>query len=529
MHSSAMAIAWQFRQRHRWGLNGLACSIVVLAVIRLLVLPGRVRFDSAQAFALGCVVPLTATFLYFLAIFSFGLSGDVAARQSLYPARMLTLPLTSSALAGWPMIFGSAAMVVLWLATRVLGVWPSDVDVPVLWPALLGASLLAWTQALTWMPYAMRGLRVIVTVLWLATIDAIVMVALAYKPSEAVMLLILAPHLPIAYLVARYAVARARRGDVPDWRVGFGRAERSVAEPRTFSSASGAQMWFEWRQYGRSLPSLVAMVLPFELSLLFVFRETPVIVIETLVAVLFTPPFMAMFVAASSGSVTSFTTRRPVIAAALIAPKLQATLLSALAAWLLVLTATPVALLWSGTSPVLFDAMHRVVEAAGTPRAIAILLFAVAALVASTWKQLVQSLFIAMSGREWMVKASVFAALALLATVPPIADWVLSDRYRRVALWSAFPWILAVFVCVKTAAAGWIAVRLLAKRIVSDRALVAFALVWDVTPPAVYGLLVWIFPNVIVRHYFLAFVAILAVPLVRIASAPLALEANRHR
>ncbi len=46
--------------------------------------------------------------MYFLAVFSFGLSGDLAARQSIYPARMFTLPVTSAALAGWPMLYGTA-------------------------------------------------------------------------------------------------------------------------------------------------------------------------------------------------------------------------------------------------------------------------------------------------------------------------------------------------------------------------------------------------------------------------------------
>src|SRR5204863_8097822 len=102
--------------------------------------------------------------------------------------------------------------------TRALALWPSDVEVPVFWPALLAGSLLAWTQALTWMPYPLRGLRVIITVLWLAAIDSVIMVALNLKASELVMLAILAPHVPLAYLVARSAVARARRGDVPEWR-----------------------------------------------------------------------------------------------------------------------------------------------------------------------------------------------------------------------------------------------------------------------------------------------------------------------
>src|SRR2546427_13250775 len=107
-------------------------------------------------------------------------------------------------------------MAILWFATRFLAVLPSGVHVPVIWPALLAASLLAWTQALTWMSYPLRGLRVIVTVLWLAVIDAIVMVAIELRASEPVMLALVAPHIPLAFLAARSAVARARRGDVPD-------------------------------------------------------------------------------------------------------------------------------------------------------------------------------------------------------------------------------------------------------------------------------------------------------------------------
>src|ERR1700692_4030769 len=105
MRSHAAAIAWEFRQRHRWGLIALAVYLLVLATINLLILqPGRsVDFDD-ESFALVVVVPLTATFIYFLAVFSFGLSGVLAACQSVYPARMFTLPLTTAALVGWPML-----------------------------------------------------------------------------------------------------------------------------------------------------------------------------------------------------------------------------------------------------------------------------------------------------------------------------------------------------------------------------------------------------------------------------------------
>jgi hypothetical protein len=221
----------------------------------------------------------------------------------MYPARMFKLPVTTAALAGWPMLYGSAAMAILWLATRLFAVWPSGASVPVLWPALLAASLLAWTQALTWMPYALPGLRVVVTVLWLMVIDSVVLLALHFKARELVMLAILAPQVPLAYVAARFAVGRARRGDVPDWRDAFGWlttiASGLVHRREYFPSSARAQLWFEWRRHGRSLPALVGILLPFELGLLFVFADTPALVFETLFGVLITPPLMAGFVAAT--------------------------------------------------------------------------------------------------------------------------------------------------------------------------------------------------------------------------------------
>ena len=311
--------------------------------------------------------------MYFLAVFSFGFAGDLAGRRSIYPARMFTLPVTSGALAGWPMLYGTAAMAILWLATRFLAVWPSGLDAPLIWPAMFAAVILAWTQALTWMPYALPGLRVIVTVLLLVMIDVVVFVALYLEASEPVMLAILAPKLPLAYLVARFAVARARRGDVPDWRRIFAWlgwiADLLPRRRDRFRSPARAQVWFEWRRHGRSLPALVGILLPFELSLLFVFSDTPALVFETLVAVLLTPPFMAAFVAATVGraspegsdsyELTPFIATRPLTSAALITAKLKATIRSTLASWLLVLVAIPLALRLSGTSPVVVDWMRE--------------------------------------------------------------------------------------------------------------------------------------------------------------------------
>jgi len=531
MRSPGAAFAWEFRQRHRWGFVAVGVYLFVLALIKLVGL--RIELDE-ETFALVIVTPLTSTLLYFMAVFSFGLDGDFSARRSMYPSRMLTLPVTTGALAGWPMLWGAIAMAGLWLATRFLGVWPPKFDVPIVWPALLAASLLAWTQALTWMPYPLPGLRVIVTVIWLATIDAIIMVALEMKAREAVMLAIIAPHIPLAYLVARTAVARARRGEgvgasSPTRPTGAGGLE-NPPHINGFSSPQRAQAWFEWRQYGRSLPALVAILLPFQLAFLFLFRATPELVYETLLFVLVTPPFMAIFVAATvSKPAGAFIATRPLTDASLIAARLQTALRSTLAAWLLIVIAVPLALRFSGTAPIVLGRVQRLAEMFGIPRAAGIILLVFLALVASTWKQLVQSLYIGMSGREWAVKASVFTALLLLAVAVPAGLEISRSRVAMALLWTSLPRIAVVLIVLKISLAVWIAMRLRDQRLVSDRTLIAGALCWDVAVFALYGLLLWIFPPIVIRAYELALLAILAVPLARLSAAPLAVAWSRHR
>ena len=542
MRSPAAAIAWEFRQRHRWGLIALAGYLVVLAVIKVLVPePARTfNMDSAERFGVVVMVPLTTTFLYVLTVFSFGLSGDVAGRPSMYPARMFTLPASTTALTRWPMLYGAAAMALLWLATRFLAVWPSGFDIPTIWPALAAVSLLAWTQALMWMPYGLPGLRVILAVLWLSTMDSIVLLALRYHASEAMMVAIVAPQIPLAYVAARLAVARARRGDVPNWSGAFPVARNAGVSTlrKSFRSAANAQAWFEWRLSAKSLPVWVAIVLPFELLLLWTAGPSRVLVLEFLFIVFVTPVIMATFAAATvsktsvnasdSYGLPPFLATRPLTSAQIVAAKLNATIWSTALAWALVLVAVPLALEWSGEMPLVGERLRRFAEAVGTPRAVVFLLLVVAAFVASTWKQLVQTLYIGLTGRAWLIKGSIFVTLTFLILVGPTAEWVIETR-RFWRLWNALPLIFATLVCFKMLAAAWISTRLYRSRLVSDRALVIGAACWCVAVFALYGVLVWMLDTPHIPHHLLLLLAILAIPLARLSAAPLALAWNRHR
>jgi hypothetical protein len=439
------------------------------------------------------------------------------------------------------MLFGAAVSVILWTATRLLALWPSSIQVPVVWPGFLAVVLLAWAQALTWMPYGLPGVRVIVVMLWLTAIDTIVILAIHFRASEALMIAFLLPQIPLAYLVARYAVARARRGDVPDWSgafTWFARIARVSRLRNHFRSAATAQAWFEWRLSGKSLPVWVAIILPFQLLLFWVAGTSTLLVIELLLGVLFTPIIIATFAAATvskpsvnvsdSYGLPPFLATRPLTDAQLIAAKLKTTLASTALAWLLIVVAVPIALEWSGEMPLVVERSRRFAQTVGTPHAVVFLLIVVAAFVASTWKQLVQTLYIGLTGRAWLVKGSIFATLTLLFFIGPIAEWIIETR-RLGRLWSTLPLIFTLLVCLKMSAAAWIATRLYRNRLLSDRVLVASAACWCVAVFALYGVLVWLLDTPHIPHYLLMLLAILAIPLARLSAAPLALAWNRHR
>src|SRR3989442_12003951 len=163
MRSPALAIGWEFRRRHLWALIAMAGYLLALAAIKLLLLGPMepVRLDPPDGRAAVVIAPLTATYFYLLAAFSFGFAGDLGARPSIYPARMFALPVRTAALVGWPMLYGTAAVAILWLGTPLSPRRPWGIELPLIWPAPLGAGFLAWTQALLWMAYSWPGLRAV--------------------------------------------------------------------------------------------------------------------------------------------------------------------------------------------------------------------------------------------------------------------------------------------------------------------------------------------------------------------------------
>jgi hypothetical protein len=274
---------------------------------------------------------------------------------------------------------------------------------------------------------------------------------------------------------------------------------------------------------------MVASVVPVELLLLFIpGNDSAAVVLTVLFIVLITPPFLAMIAAAAMSTSTTFTATRPMRTASLVAAKIRMTVWSTIAAWVLVLIFVPIALELSGTMPVFVERVGTGLEVTGPLRAIAAAAFLFAALFAATWKRLVQSLCIGLTGRDWVIKSTVLFAFAFLMAIGPVFDWIRFDTRVQNVLWNSLPWVLAAFVFLKMIAASFVAIRLYDSRLLTDRALVTGAMCWLATVTVIYGVLEWFAASPAFPRYFLAAIAILNVPLARVSAAPLALDWSRH-
>jgi hypothetical protein len=537
MTVAARALAWELTRRHRLGFAGIALYVVAIVAIRLLFfdLGETVPMEEGEKFAILVVVPITIVFVFLLAVFTYGLAGNIGARQSIFPARLFTLPVSSGELALWPMLYAAVSVAALWLITRAFLVWPTGVPVPVFWPALAIAALFAWTQALAWMPYPLPGLRVVAMLLVLTGLQAMTLIALEYDASEWTMAAILLPQVPLAYLVARLAVSRARRGEVPDWSLVAGARRRATIAP--FASAARAQAWLEWKAHGMALPFLVACLLPFELLLLWTTGETR-LVWYVLLGVMITPPFLAAFAAVSIAQPVSradmhglspFLATRPLSSAALIAAKLTMSVLSTAVAWLLVFVAVPIALVLSGTSGVVVNFARERAAEFGTLRATTLLLLVVGLFLLATWRALVQTLYVGLAGRVWLKRIWLSATLLALCLFGPAVELLLSSARLQIWLWNSFGWLLAAAVLLKVAGALRIAAMLHDSRLVSGRALLGWSAAWSGSVLALYALMAWWMDTRLFAVHLFGALAILIVPFTRVAAAPLALWRNRHR
>jgi len=540
----SLAIGWMLWRRHSLGLRlvlGYLCAAGIVAAV----LPmERLEPWGIQAVFGVDITLMILLALYLLSVFAMG-DGDLAGRESCFPASLFTLPVRTGALAGWPLAYAAAAVSLVWLAMAGFILRPWGLPVPLWWPAMLIAAAVACVQALLWLPFGLPWLRVLVaSVLLPVGVSCAVNYGVESRASEGFLVGLFTGLGAVAWVGAYEGVRRARRGDVPNWTTLL----RPLSWPTQllprrsspFGSAIGAQVWFEWRRTGNSLPIMTALVLPVVLLPLALLGKNDAIPTSvTLVTTLLLPVFFAGLAGTTvSGNhpwvkdyygVPAFTATLPMATAPMVGAKLKAAALSVLAAWVLVAVVVPPAVVLTGRLEEMAGWWQRALHSQHPVTVIAGMVAALALLLIWTWKRQVDSLFLGLTGRKWVIHVSLIVGMggftALIMAVawfghhPEAHEWVLA----------VLPWVLALGILARLVMAG-LALRLALRWGLLGSRTVAFWVTGELLlAAALFSLLAWSVPANLVSWYYLAFGVFWCTPMAHLAATPLALAWNRHR
>ena len=542
MRSPCCAIAWQLGARYRWWLLGSGAYFLVVATL-CQVLPGGAAFQVVRC----CLVmPLMGAPIGLMIVFTLGAELDLASKETLFPRRMFTLPTATRALVGWPMLLGTIGTVSVSVAIRHFAlrtVWP---EMPLWWPAWLLAGCLAWLQALIWLPFGLPWLRLVACVVAVGGAIGVASAAGMANLPEVVLVVVFAAQVPVAYAVAVTGLSYARRGDGPNWEWLLewirGIGIRRAIHGRPFRSASHAQLWFEWRMYGRGLPILVGLGLPVPTVVILLhnyssrLNELPVLLqpgillaLPLLVAMSAGPGFGGFISKAGGSAVSSFLATRPLSCAEFAVAKFKMAFLSVMAAYALVVPVTIGTIIWTEYYRELGDLMNRWMGSPSAWAMVAIGLVAFLSLLAVAWRLLVNNMFLGLTGRKWVMNVAVIGMFPLLYALIFLGWWISARPQYHEALVASAPWLLGLLVALKLLLARWALRTLYRRRLLESVAIVRLVGVWVLVVATLVALAEWLVPGGLLPWYVVCFSVVLVVPLARIGLAPLALAWNRHR
>jgi hypothetical protein len=134
-----------------------------------------------------------------------------------------------------------------------------------------------------------------------------------------------------------------------------------------------------------------------------------------------------------------------------------------------------------------------------------------------------------LTGREWVIKSTVFITLALFVVLCLVGKWVFDRKQYHASLRDWLPWLLGLVALLKLFAVVWIIKRLRRWQLLGDRTLVKIGAWWLLVLIGLFCVLAWLIPAEAVSRTLLIFGVVLAVPFARPIAAPLALAWNRHR
>jgi hypothetical protein len=488
-----------------------------------------------------------AVFLLVLSVFGYT-EFDPQRNTAGFPSRLFVLPVTSLKLVAVPTILGVAAIELVALLWGELVFGHGDLS---MWFLFAAPMYMVFYQTILWTLPGVRSLRLML--LGLPGV-VLIMLPIAQFPGRSIrpFMYTIAALAVVSFLASWGFVARQRSGGEASvaWIQAVVRhlSDRLPKRTKPFASAAAAQFWFEWRRFGLVLPILIAALLcvaflPFSGHA----RAEPSRAFRFLVSVLAMPFVLGWPVGKGFSkpdfwsqdlSMPAFIAVRPIATTDVVLIKMKVAALSSAISWLMVFLFVSLWLLW-GDSQVLAHARSLVQEVYGLslfPQ-VAIAGLALMAAVLLTWRLLVGSLWIGLSGNK-----SVFIATALPYALLPVivlVGMVLLVNLRQPIDWAHLDLdqLPALEIIATLAVAAKIVIWVFSWTEVESRRVNQYVFFWIGSTVCMLALAVFLWevarphlpPDAYGVRNLLMLTALLIVPLARIGRAPSALVKNRHR
>ncbi len=546
MLPTSLAYGWVTWRQHRVLLMIALGGLLVAAAVSAS-LPAHCTPETAKGMiGLLATILMSSLPVLVLGVFTYGLEGaDLNTRASCFPQRLFLLPVRTPSLVVWPIVYGAALTVLLWLAVAwfVLRPWTLLLrqDVPLWWPAVFLAAALAMFQAVLWTPFGLPGLRLVLLLVLVPGLVALGVIGASISVPESTLAAVFGALAALGWAGSFVGVHVARRGAVPNWEAlltPFRRFGDWWSQRAAFPSAASAQRWFEWRINGGTLPTMTAMVMPAVLMPLLFERNDVLPLSMTLLGVLVTP----LILAAASGwqgygqqrwtkdrvALSPLLATLPLSTADLLATKMRAAAWSALAAWLFVFVVVPPALLATGRRAETMELVEQAFAQHDPAKRVVGSLAVMLLLFVATWKRKIDGLFVGLTGRPWIIVVLAVVCLPASFALLGFGWWLYKHPDTHEITLLVLPWLLGAVVLVRLLLAGGALRESLQQGLLRPATVQRWLAAWLLTAILLFAPLAWAAPAWLPTIH-VAFAVLFALPLARLAASPLALAWNRHR
>ena len=550
MNSPVTALAWEIWWRgKRTAWLALGC-VAICAFINLALL-GRLHMSDNSRDIFFTLYRMLMTLSLFLSMGIFNYTEYNSTREwNGFPYRLFTLPVTTWKLVTVPMFLCVAYAELIFFAWIKL-VWTREVIPMTGWFAVVLGAYVIFYQTTLWCLAGFKILRIVAL-----SLGGVSSVLIASAPFFATLF-----HLPwlterllmpavivlamISYAIALTAVTRQRYGGGRRWSwtraLGNWLVDALPKRTRDFSSPSAAQFWFEWRRAGWLLPCCVAFVILILLPFSWFRRHDAGFTEFTLIRLLVAPLILALVVGkgfvncefwSTNRKLPHFLAARPLSAVEYVEAKMKVAAVSVVVAWLLVFAFLLLwFMLWANVDDLRMEFyLYRIRNpdfwlATGALSCVGLMLV--------SWRLMVGGLWLGLSGNRsycvaWSTLQILIPAFVLLA-VGICSDTIDHECKTNLVFMQSLAinglsWGLAILVIAKfwLAAFAWSTAEPGFGR--------RYCLVWA------GGLALFLTLAVLASPFYDPYrithlcllAALLGLPLVRIALAPLSFAKNRH-